>query len=340
MIELDGSFGEGGGQILRTALVLSAITRKPFHIINIRANRSNPGLRAQHLTAIRACAEICNAQVSNTRIHSKEITFIPGPISSGKYKFDIGTAGSIPLLLETILPVLVFGYGTSRIELFGGTDVPFSPSMDYVSHVLCDFLQRLGINTHIHILRYGFYPKGQGHVKVLIYPWIKRYSLHLQKNGKLKIIDTISRASSNLKTKDTARRLLYGFKEVINKKIGDEEISYENTACSGFSFHAHAHYQYTKLGTCEIGTKNFSPEHIGRKAAHKLLEEMKSSATLDRYMADQLLIFLAITGGSFKISKQTSHFNTNKYIIQKFLNTKIINKNNTIYVYPDKDYLL
>ncbi len=331
MLLIDGSKGEGGGQILRTALSLSAITGKPFKIKNIRTNRPEKGLRPQHLSCINACAEICNADVTGAKIGSKELSFFPKKIQSKKYnfKFNIGTAGSTPLLLQTIIPILAFSPSVSKVEVTGGTDIPFSPTIHYLRHVFCDFLQRIGLNTHLHILYHGFYPKGLGKVKVIIYPWKNKYPLKIKKRGKAERIDTISIASFNLKKRDVARRQTYGFEQEI-KITGDSTNQYVPSASPGTSFHAHAHFENTKLGSCEVGRKNISAEQVGRNAGLKLLKEIKSSATIDKRMADQILLYLAFSGGEFIISKKTNHFITNKKIIQKFLNCKISEKNNII----------
>jgi RNA 3'-terminal phosphate cyclase len=164
--------------------------------------------------------------------------------------------------------------------------------------------------------------------------------LNLEERGEKKRIDTESVASSQLKRKNTARRQLYGFNEVIRNKQGTNNIHYRNTASPGYSFHAHAHYAYTKLGSCDIGTKEKSPEHVGRNAAHFLLKEINSSSTLDKYMADQILPFLALCGGKFRTSETTSHFQTNKKIIEQFTKAKIITKKDLIEVRPDPDYIL
>ena len=337
MLTIDGSTGEGGGQILRTALTLSAITQKPFRIKNIRANRKEKGLRPQHLSCINACAKICNAEVSGAEIGSKEITFIPKYISSKEYKFefDIGTAGSIPLLLQTILPVLAFAPSTSKVELFGGTDIEFSPTMDYILHVFCSFLQKVGITTHSHILKHGFYPKGRGRVKILIYPWIKKYPLHIEKIGKFIRIDVWSIASSDLKSRDVARRQTYGFHEIVNSN-GKETEQYVNSLSPGSSFHAHAHFENTKIGVCEVGALKKTAEQVGKIAGEKLLEEIKSKSTLDKNMADQMLLILSLCGGSFKISQQTPHFKTNKKIIEKFIDCRISVQNNLVRIIAGK----
>ncbi len=337
MITINGSSGEGGGQILRTALALSAITRKSFKIKNLRANRPENGLRPQHLCCILACKEICNAKISGAEIGSKTLSFVPGKITSKKYnfEFDIGTAGSAPLLLQTIIPILAFAPAPSKVEILGGTDIPFSPTIHYIRHVFCDFLQRIGLDTHLHILRHGFYPKGQGRIKIIIYPWKNKYPLNLPTQGKLKRIDTVSIASLDLKKRDVAHRQTYGFSEEI-KITGDSTNQYVPSASLGTSFHAHAHFENTKLGSCEVGRKNISAEQVGRTAGLKLLKEMKTPATIDKRMADQMLLYLAFCGGEFRISKKTGHFKTNKKIIEKFLNCKISKKNNLIKIKPAK----
>ena len=170
MIEIDGSVGEGGGQIIRTALSLSAITKKPFKIFNIRANRPKPGLQPQHLMATKAVRNICRGKLNGAELESTELSFEPGPIIGGKYDFDIGTAGSTILLAQTIIPILNFAEKESEITIHGGTHVTHSPSYDYFERVFVPAIRALGIELECQMKKVGYYPKGGGEIQFQIKP--------------------------------------------------------------------------------------------------------------------------------------------------------------------------
>ncbi|MCS7099566.1 MAG: RNA 3'-terminal phosphate cyclase, partial [Sulfolobales archaeon] len=168
MLEIDGSFGEGGGQILRTAVALSAITGTDIRVVNIRARRPEPGLKRQHLTGILAAAEMCNAVVEGAQVGSTEVVFKPGSIRGGEYRFDVGTAGSVTLVLQTLLPIAAFADSPVAIEVSGGTDVPWSPPVDYLRYVVKPHLERLGYAFGVELVRRGHYPRGGGLVRVSV----------------------------------------------------------------------------------------------------------------------------------------------------------------------------
>jgi RNA 3'-terminal phosphate cyclase (ATP) len=164
VIQIDGSQGEGGGQILRCALALGAICGTPVHIRSIRAGRRTPGLQAQHLTAVTALAQICGAQIEGASLGSQVLTFIPGEIRPGEYEFDIGTAGSVSLVLQAILLPLATAERPSRVTLTGGTHVPWSPPTDYLREVLFPVLARMGLHAVLEVERWGFFPRGGGRI--------------------------------------------------------------------------------------------------------------------------------------------------------------------------------
>jgi len=183
MLTIDGAEGEGGGQILRTSLGLSLLSGAPFRLINIRAARKKPGLQRQHLTAVRAACEVGRAEVSGDEIHSRELTFRPGSLQSGQFRFDIGTAGSATLVLQTVLPALMAAGEDSTIELHGGTHNPLAPPVDFLEHSFAPLLARLGPRLSIAIDRYGFYPAGGGKMRVSIHPARRLAPLDLIERG-------------------------------------------------------------------------------------------------------------------------------------------------------------
>jgi len=330
MIEIDGSYGEGGGQILRTSLALSAVTGKAFRIYNIRKGRPKPGLKAQHYTAIESVARICNARVEGNRIGSEEVKFYPGKIKGVRFEANIGTAGSITLLLHAIIPPLLYAERETEIEITGGTNVLWSPTTDYFRHVFCNFLDRMGVDIRVDVERHGFYPRGGGKVHVRISPVSKLRVLELVEKGKFKRIDVWSISSSDLKNKKVAERQLKGFKEILNLE-GHEHVLYVDTLSPGTSIHAHAHYTNTKLGADVLGEKGKPAEEIGRDCALLLKEQMDTGACLDEWMADQILPYMALAGGGkASVAKVTQHCKSNMWVIEKFLPVKFEVKENVI----------
>src|SRR2546425_9687555 len=165
MIEVDGSFGEGGGQVLRTAVALAAVLSKGTHVFNIRAGRAEPGIRPQHMTGVKAAAELCSANLQGLEVGSTEFVFKPGKLRAGAFKFDVGTAGSVTLVLQTLMPILAFAPGSVQLEITGGTDVRWSPPIDYLRLVILPILRKIGFLGDLEIVRRGHYPKGGGLVR-------------------------------------------------------------------------------------------------------------------------------------------------------------------------------
>ncbi|NNG47233.1 MAG: RNA 3'-phosphate cyclase, partial [Deltaproteobacteria bacterium] len=222
MIEIDGSHGEGGGQILRTALSLSCLTGKPFRIVNIRKGRKKPGLAPQHLVSVRAASEISGAQVSGDRQGSVELVFSPGEVKGGDFSLDVGTAGSTILVLQSIVPALLFTRGKSTVTVRGGTHVPFSPSFHYAASVLVPALGRLGAKLSLSIGSYGFYPKGGGAIRSEIFPSEGIRPLGLPERGKIHAVTGWS-AAGNLPL-SIARRQRDSAMEAIQSRLRDESF--------------------------------------------------------------------------------------------------------------------
>ena len=335
MIIIDGSIG--GGQILRTSLSLSALTQKPFKIKNIRSKRSNPGLQNQHLTSVNSIAQICNAKVIGNILNSKELEFFPNKVVPGNYKFDIGTAGSTTLVLQTLLPPLIFDTNQqSNVSVIGGTANPLAPPALEIKEVFLWHLKNLGININLEIEKEGFYPKGGGKIKVKINPAEILNEIKLQTSDKSKHYDetnVIAICSKELKEKNVAKRMIDGFKLnfPVKENIKTKEI-YVETLSPGCYLHANYNYGYIyKIGMTILGEKTKKSEDVGKECAIKLLEEMKSGENLDSFTADQLLIYLAIKGsGKIRTSKITDHIKTNIETIEKFLDVKFTIKDNII----------
>ncbi len=330
MIEIDGSHGEGGGQILRTAIALSAVTGQAFHIYNIRKSRPVAGLKPQHQKAIEAVAKVCNAEVAGNGIGSTEVSFSPGTIEGGSFDVNIGTAGSITLLLQALVPPLLFAENETEIELTGGTNVLWSPTTDFFSHVFCSFLDRMGVTIKVDIKNHGFYPRGGGRVKLLIEPQRKLKKLELVERGEMERIDVVSISSRDLKEKKVAERQLRSFRETLRLK-GHEHIVYADTLSSGTSIHAHVHYSNTKLGADVLGERGKPAEQIGSDCANLLKSQIDTGACLDRWMADQILPYMALSGGgAVSVGEVTDHCRSNIWVIEKFVPVKFELKENII----------
>ena len=321
MIEVDGSYMEGGGQILRTSIALSALTGKPCRVFNIRKGRPKLGLKEQHLKAIDSVGQICNAKIRGNKFGSTEVEFHPGEIRGGEYKIYVGTAGSVSLVLQALLPAIVVSDKKFTFEITGGTNVKWSPSIEYIKHVFCNFLDRMGLDIRIDVCKYGFYPKGGGRIKVRVSAPRKLNPMKITNRGEFKRIDAWSISSDDLKRKNVAERQLEGFSEILD--FNHQHAMYVKTLSPGTFIHAHVHYEKSKIGECFLGEPNISAEDVGRKCAEKLKREMDSGACLDKWMADQILPYMAIAeGGEFSVSEVTDHCRTNIWTIEKFLPVK------------------
>jgi RNA 3'-phosphate cyclase len=320
MIEIDGSYGSGGGQIIRTAVGLSAVTEKPCRIFNIRRGRTIPGLKAQHMKGIEAVSRLCNADVSGLKIGSCEIVFYPREIEYKHLSIDIGTAGAITLVLQSLMIPAIHTDKKLVFEITGGTDVAWSPSMIYFQEVFSRFLKKMGVEINTEILRYGFYPKGGGKVRITVKPCKKLKPLKLIEQGKLKRTDIWSIASKSLERVKVAERQIIGAKNIF-KKFEGEFFDYVESLSTGSSFHLHSHFENTILGATALGKPGIPAEKIGELGAKLLQKQIDSGACLDEWMADQILPYIALVNEKsvITVSKLSSHAETNIWVIKKFL---------------------
>jgi len=334
MIEIDGSIGEAGGQVLRTACALAAVTKKPCRVFNIRKSREKPGLMTQHLFGIQALSQLCNGKLEGDYLGSEEIQFYPGDIYRDRVSVNIPTAGSITLALQTLmLPALFFLEPIKIIFDGGATDTFFSPSVDHFRYVFLKTLEKMGGKIEVNILRRGYYPEGGAKVEVKISP-AKLKNLNLTERGSLKKILVISGASNTLKEKKVAERQIAGVREVLGKlKLPTEEkIEYYDTRCPGSQICLVAEFENTVIGTDNLGKLRKRAEDVGKEAALELLREQKSGACLDKHLSDQILPYLAISPGKSQVtvSETTNHCQTNIWVIEKFIDGKFEIENNLI----------
>lgn len=315
MIEIDGSVGEGGGQVLRVCLALSALTGESVGIKNIRINRATPGLRRQHVTAIRAVAEVASATVSGVTIGSLEMAFSPGKRRGGTFCFDTKTAGSTTLILQALLPVLAFADRHASVTLVGGTNNPMAPQVDYVINVLNPTLASMGFEYELRLVERGFYPRGGGVVEVFTDPIGAIRPLEVVRMGSILGLKGVSH-SRNLPAHVVERQAKAAMQicssagypnttialdaglGVEGPSKGSGIVLWAKTSTGGM------------LGGDALGAPGKPAEQVGTEAASSLLAELSAGAPLDAHLADQLIIWLALANGCSKIKMSTLTLHT------------------------------
>ena len=334
MIEIDGNHLEGGGQIIRTSIALSTITGKSVHISSVRKGRKNPGLRPQHLEAITGMAKICGASVDGLKIQSQDITFCPGRVHGGSYTIDTRTAGSVTLVMQTLLPITAFSGVPFQFVVKGGTAVPFSPSIIYFQHIFCHYLRLMGIPVSVHINKHGFYPAGGGEITVNT-ETAQLENITLLDRGELEKIDVFSLASFHLKEKRVAERMTKGFKEIFPE--ANFESTYVNSQSPGCFVTALALYKNScRIGSCTIGEIRKRAEDVGRDAARHLKDAQDSDAVIDYWMVDQIIPFMALSTvktqqpSRIRIPSLTRHAETNIWVVGQFLPVEFIVQDNAM----------
>ncbi len=319
-LDIDGSHGSGGGQILRLAVGLSAVTGKPARISNIRSGSLKPGLRPQHLKGIEAVARLCDAQVSGFTEGSTDIGFSPGEFCHDHLRVDIGTAGSIGLVFQSLMVPAIHTDRPLEFEVTGGTDVAWAPNVLYFSEIFCNFLKRMGIQADVDIQGYGFYPKGGGVVILTVHPGrLKR--IELTERERFVRYDVLSVASESLRKARVAERQSEAAIKILGRKSESELSDYVQTDSPGSSIHVHAHFENTTLGTTVLGQRDKPAERVGKECTELLLRQVETGACLDRWMADQILPYMALAQGSSSVSvpELTKHAKTSMWLIEKFL---------------------
>ncbi len=348
-ILLDGSMHEGGGQMLRTALALSLLTNRPFEIDKIRKGRPAPGLKSQHLHCIKALRQIANFDVTGDEIGSEKLTFVPGKIFGGNIDVDIETAGSVTLLLQSVMLPAIFAERPTTIRIRGGTDAKFAQPYDYFSEVFLPDIQAFA-KIEARLIRRGYYPKGQGVIDMKITPKFKLSQspnfdyfrnmlssnilpIDIVSRGKLLSVRGRSHASSDLESSKVSERQAESARKALKKLNAPISIdcSYQDTASTGSGMVLWAifsdcesdecdSHKLIRIGGDSLGERAKKAEDVGTEAASNLLKEIESGAPIDSYKADQLLPFIALLKGSnVKVNKITDHCLSNIYTIESFL---------------------
>ncbi len=322
MVQIDGSFGEGGGQILRTALGLSLATGKAFRIYDIRAGRKNPGLRSQHLACVRAARTIGNAGCSGDSIGSRELEFHPGKVAHGSYSFDVGTAGSATLVLQTVIPALIATDGETAIEVTGGTHNAFAPPYDFFANAFSPLLRRIGITIRSSILKYGFYPAGGGRIEATVSGPANKEAFVLRERGNL--VKAEARAVvANLGEDITDSEIRKVIEELDSQEILTSAERVRSAGPGNAVTITLAYESVTDVFT-GFGERGKHRDSVAAEAIDEANAYISSGAPVGKHLADQLLVPLALGGGGcFVTSEPTLHTKTNAEVIRMFLDAGI-----------------
>jgi RNA 3'-terminal phosphate cyclase (ATP) len=326
---LDGSHGEGGGQILRTALSLSSVTGRTVEIENIRKSRRKPGLQPQHLMSVLAAARICGASLEGAKISSLALQFEPGTVRAGDYRFDISSiassAGSTSLVFQSVLLPLLFTDGPSTVSVQGGTHVPWSPGYHYLRHVFLPLLSRMSARVQLELRQWGWYPKGGGVIFAGIEPCRRLMPLAITERGALKRVQGIS-AISNLPDHITERQRSRAIRNLKERGIqADIGIEHGPSRGRGTTLFLVSEFENIIAGFGSLGALGKKAETVADEACAELLEYLDAKGCLDPHLADQVVPYLALANGPSEIttSKVTPHLLTNIWVVQQFLETGI-----------------
>lgn len=317
LITIDGSQGEGGGQIVRTALTLSMLTGKPFRMVRIRAHRPKTGLRRQHLAAVRAAAAISGADAQQVTLGAAALTFRPGTVEPGSYRFDIGSAGSTVLLAQTLIPALLCAPARSRLELIGGTHNPFAPTFEFFAEVFLPVLRQMGAQVRAHLVRPGFAPAGKGMLEVEIEPGGSLATISLVDRGRLRSI-TARAVVANLARTIAERELA-----VVSQAFPDCEVEIfeeQRSAGPGNVVTIMLEFERGTEAFTGFGQPGLRAETIAARLVREVETFLASGGAVGPYLADQLLLPFAMAGGgTFTTVEPNAHAQTNADVIERFL---------------------
>jgi RNA 3'-terminal phosphate cyclase (ATP) len=323
MLHIDGSHGEGGGQLLRTAVALAAVTGRATTIDNIRAGRTKPGLAAQHVAAVRAVAELCGAKVEGLALRAPRIVFAPGALRGGAFDIDVGTAGSMVLVIQALLPAALAAGAECRVAVRGGTDVRGAPPLDYARHVFLPLVARMGVDTRLEVLRRGYFPHGGGSLELRVAPSELR-ALRIAERGELREIGGLAHVarlplSVAERMRDAALRELGA--RAARSHIGAVLLGEGEALGTGGAVMVWARSDATVLGAGRAAERGVPAEVLGAAAGRSLADDLDAGVTVDVHAADQLLVYLALAPGEsdFTTRSLSSHARTAIWLIEQFL---------------------
>lgn len=323
MIEIDGSYGEGGGQLVRTAVALAAVSGTAVRVRNVRARRRKPGLGSQHLTALRAVAALCGARTEGLELGSGAVAFFPGAVRPGSYRFEVGTAGSVTLVLQALLPPLLAARVRARVEVSGGTDVRQAPPAGYVEAVLLRQLERMGARVRLEVARRGYYPRGGGEVALEVEPAGLR-PLECTAPGRLCALRGEAHVA-NLPVHIAERMRAAGLAALAGcdaqPQIAVRRLGEREAFGRGGAIVLWPETEHTVLGAARVAELGVRAETLGEAVARELRADLAAGVTADVHAADQLLVYLALARGrsAFTTREFTSHARTAMWIIEQFL---------------------
>jgi RNA 3'-terminal phosphate cyclase (ATP) len=325
-VKIDGSQGEGGGQILRTAISLAAITNKPIEVTNIRAKRQNPGLRPQHMTGIKILGDLFHADVENLKVGAEWIRFAPSDkFEGGSVKFDVGTAGSIPMILMAVVPAVSLSNNRLEIEITGGTDVRASPTIDYVRYVVAASYLSIGVKFSVDVLKRGYYPKGGGVVRSSIEPCKEPGTMELlaARDVAPKVTSVCGQLPRHVAERQTSSAIIALEKKGI--RCGSYSASIETSVSPGSSILIYSASDFGPyVGGDSIGEIGKRAEAVGAEAAERYLESALVQAPVDPFLADMLVLPLALARGKskYRVARVTEHLRTNLQVASQIVGCK------------------
>lgn len=318
MLEVDGS--DGGGQLLRSSLALAALTEQPVTVRNVRGSRPEPGLKPQHLTAVELLAECCNGDLEGARLGSKTVTFDPGTPRGDQVETSVGTAGSVTLIFDAVLPLAVALESQLSVTVSGGTDVKWSPPLSTYRHVKLPLCRGVGLCAAVERHRTGFYPAGGGVATLHLGPSTLS-PLSLTERGALQGAHIYSRASHSLADSDVAQRQAEAAAttlEAADIDVLERQVTSADTESTGSVVTVALVYEQTRAGFDALGEPGKPAEQVARNAVDGAIEFHESDAVVDSHVADQLLILLALAGGTVRIPERTEHVETSLELLGEF----------------------
>lgn len=324
MLTVDGSFGEGGGQIFRSSLSCAALTGRPVQIENIRAGRGKPGLLRQHLTALRAIKQICGAEVEGEELGAMQVRITPGAVTPGHYHFAVGSAGSANLVLQTVLPPLMLASGPSTVVVEGGTHNPSSPSFDFLDRVFFPRLRAMGVGLEVRLVRPGFYPAGGGQLEVDIVPPASGQLSGIELFERGALVERRAEALLAHLPRTIGQRELSAFSRKVDWPADRlRVVRADHARGPGNAFIAELVYEHVSEMVTTFGSKGVRAEQVGADCALGVRDYLAQEAPVGEHLADQLILPLALGGGGFLTGRLSKHTETNVEVVKRLLEVEL-----------------